>query len=393
MVGLHRGDHSQLGHALHVRRPQVLGVFHAQAPPWSPGQGLEDVQQGGHGPVADGVDGHVEAAGVGGLHTPLHHPLREHLLVEQPAVARFVRIGLEEQGCAGTQRTIGEALESDEAQPVGAEAGLEVQLQHGVHLGDREEQGDPGGQPALQQQVLVDSETPLAGDVVHRGHALGGGLVQRGLGPGPQLARGGLRDMPVDHVPGRVLQHAGGLAPGVPDDRPAIGGGGVAIQPGQAQRQAVAKHHVAVHAADADWMARGGRVDPVPAGQLRVREVLVVPVAAQDPLPFGQLPGLGGDPGGEFGWCLGAVQLHAQQGLPTLDEVDVAVGEAWEHQAPLEIKHPGARADPGLKFPGGTHAHDALAHHRHGFRPGVGRVHRIDPRVGQYQISTHVASP
>jgi len=62
---------------------------------------------------------------------------------------------------------------------------------------------------------------------------------------------------------------------------------------------------MSVMAVHADGIFRGNRIDPIPAWKLGRVELLVVPIAVENPLALGQLCGLVPDPGHEIDSTLG----------------------------------------------------------------------------------------
>ena len=113
----------------------------------------------------------------------------------------------------------------------------------------------------------------------------------------------------------------------------------------------------------------------------------MVPIAFEDPVPFFELPGLGGDPGGEFLAAGHVPQLNAGQGHPALEEMGVTVDEPGEDQGLAQVHDPGLPADELLDIARFADARDPVAVDRQGLGPGIGRIDGPDGTVQEDQIS------
>src|ERR1700730_15379641 len=94
----------------------------------------EDVEQFRVGPVADRVDGDVEAGPVRGHDVLLEFRQRR---VEDAGVVPFVQVWLEHSRRARTEATIDEALHSADLDPVAALPRLEAELRQFFPRGQR----------------------------------------------------------------------------------------------------------------------------------------------------------------------------------------------------------------------------------------------------------------
>ncbi len=161
MVGLDRGDEAELPHALDVLRPQVLGVLDPPAPvPWPvPADGFFiEVENDRIRPVADGVDGELEACFVRGLDPFLHDSFRIHVGAEQALQIRVVGVGLEKQGSGTSQGPVDEAFQPPDFEKIVSERRLQPQARIEVHLAHRNIEEYPGSETSSPQEFLVDLE-------------------------------------------------------------------------------------------------------------------------------------------------------------------------------------------------------------------------------------------
>ena len=131
VVGLHRGNDLLAAEAGDVGGAQMLGVFDAEAAVAGAvllGDLAVEIEDARVGPVADGVDHHLQAEFVRGRDALEHDALGQHLLEEQAAGVRRVPVRLEEERRSGAQAAVGKPLEAANAQPVVAERRAHARL-------------------------------------------------------------------------------------------------------------------------------------------------------------------------------------------------------------------------------------------------------------------------
>ncbi len=161
--------------------------------------------------------------------------------------------------------------------------------------------------------------------------------------------------------------------------------------PGELQGQGVGEDHVPVVAVDANGVGRRRGVDPVPAGQLRRGEPLVVPVAVEDPVAGSERAGLGRDAGGELVAARRVAETDAAQREAAGQKVRVAVDEPRQDEPAPEVDDGRALPRQGAAFGLRADAEDPLPPDGHGVGPGPLRVSRPYRRVGQNEVG-HVPS-
>ena len=126
VVGLHRGDHVQLGEAIEILGRHVLRVFNAEAAV-ALAVGLHDlavqIENDRNALVADGVRAKLQAGGVGSHHAVLHQRNRMHFVGEQAVVVGLVAEGFEEVCGGRSQGAVGVGLERADAK-IGAAKGV-----------------------------------------------------------------------------------------------------------------------------------------------------------------------------------------------------------------------------------------------------------------------------
>src|SRR3954470_8861958 len=104
----------------------------------------------------------------------------------------------------------------------------------------------------------------------------------------------------------------------------------------------------------------GGRdcVYPIFGGKLYRRELLVVPIAALQPLTFGSARDVLGNSLYEFFFSLCALQVDLFKTGTTRDEVHMSVVEPGQKQAAVRIDDAGRRAAPARDRSVGAYCND-----------------------------------
>jgi len=333
------------------------------------------------GAVADGVDDHVQARGVGAL-----DPALQVLAAvdQQPAVLGRVGERLEEGGGVRAERAVDEALERADAQPfVAASVALHllgealpgVERNRGVDAGVQPfgRAGAPEDLEIVPRPHVVDAGDAEAGDVRHR-------RVERAI-----LELWSRRGHRRRHRRHRVvLEHAGEPAAVVGDHRAALDHGNLGSlagrQAGGLERERVGERHVAVEAVDPHRVPRRRGVDPGAVGEL-ASPALVVPVAARDPGPGLDRRREGADPLGEGLRGGGVAELHRGEPEAALEEVDVGVDEARSDQPFRAIDAHRVGTGEAREVRLGSDRQDPLAADRHRLRPRARGIGGEDARV------------
>ena len=197
----------------------------------------------------------------------------------------------------------------------------------------------------------------------------------------------GIGDLGVDETHGLVLEDPRRLARRrILLDLAAGRDRGIPGDARQLESQAVGQDHVPVEAVDADGIVRRHGVDPILARQLDRRELLVVPIAVQDPAARSELPGLGRDAGDEVRAVLRVAELDALQGESSGQEMGVAVDEAGKNERPAEVDElrPGAGERPQLGRL--ARREDPAVPDGHRLGPGPCGYSRPDLAVEQYEV-------
>jgi hypothetical protein len=258
------------------------------------------------------VNGKLQPGAVGFQRHLLH--LGEgngHVVVDAGSV-RGIEIGLEEHRGGRTQRAVHEALERANLQEIAAEVVAQSQARHVVPQRQGRARIEPRGQFALLAEFLIDAQIVVAGHVLDAGQAQAPRFRQRRARRAHQLLLGGSGNHAEHQVHGRVFQDPGRLAAVVAYDGSAGRVFGFPRDARQFEGQGIGQRHVPVVAAHEDRGLGAEGVYPVAARQFRRCEVLVVPIAAGDPLPlgyFGHLTAQGlAELLGRFRWT----KIHAQ---------------------------------------------------------------------------------
>src|SRR4051812_45173569 len=133
----------------------------------------------------------------------------------------------------------------------------------------------------------------------------------------------------------------------------------------------------------------GGRdcVDPIFAGKLYRRELLVVPIAALQPLTFGSARDVLGNSLYEFFFSRCALEVDLFKTRTTRDEVHMSVVETGQKRVPVRIDDAGLRTAPARYRSVGAYCNDAVAEHCHGLSIWARRVNCPNLRVVDDEVS------
>lgn len=155
---------------------------------------LEDVQHDVIGPVSDGMNDDLETSGIGRRHHLFHVSLGKHHGCRQPAGRRGVRVRREEQGRRGSERAVGESLDSADAKPGGAESGAQACIFESFMLGERIAAVDAQGQFAGLLKRLISLNLQNGGQILDTGDSHPPGLRKAGEDRTAQDFRRGRRN-------------------------------------------------------------------------------------------------------------------------------------------------------------------------------------------------------
>ena len=112
VVGLHGRDHAEPGDAADVLPAKVLRVLDPEAAvarAMRPGDAVVDVEQQPVGSLADGVDRHLQAGGIG---APIQARSESSGVTRRPLVSRRIVVGLIEQRGGRAERAVHVALDA-----------------------------------------------------------------------------------------------------------------------------------------------------------------------------------------------------------------------------------------------------------------------------------------
>src|SRR6185369_6427510 len=165
---------------------------------------------------------------------------------------------------------------------------------------------------------------------------------------------------------GGIFEQSGGLAVRIAHDHAAGGILALASDPRKLQRERVRQGHVAVIAVEEYRSRRRNCVDPIFAGKLDGRELLIVPVAAQQPLAFRSARNVLGNFLDESFFRSSALEVDLFKSRATRDEVHMGIVEAGQKQAAARIDNAGRGSSPVLDLSVGTDCNDAIAEHSDG---------------------------
>ena len=357
------------------------------------------------------VQGHAHAAVADGVEVDLQaRPIRRHHRCVQAlgspvghaeAERRIVGVGREHGGGVGFDHAVHVGLD-----PAATQQGVVVQGEEPPRFGDGRLVGpllhlhggrDPHRELPLAKGTLEQRDLALQGrairaGVLHGGDALGVELAERaeqeaiaGLGVGPG-------DLGLHERACHLLEGSRGLAgAGVADDHAILGILGALRDAGEGQGLRVRPAAVPVVALHVGGTVGHHRVELRLRGKAS-RERAVEPPVAADP----------GRPGIDAREGLDAA-LHRLQGLvfdeidlvqgqSALDEVDVGVVEAREHQAPPRIQDLGLRPTQGRRLCARAHGDQPAAAHREGLGPGVLRLGGPDAAIREHDVGGRLRS-
>mmetsp|Transcript_8844 Transcript_8844/g.22650 ORF Transcript_8844/g.22650 Transcript_8844/m.22650 type:complete len:297 (+) Transcript_8844:787-1677(+) len=198
--------------------------------------------------------------------------------------------------------------------------------------------------PVHYREVLHAEVKGLASEsgnahIVHHRHAVrqsvGGGALDVIL----LLLKGGNGLHRANQSNRRILKQARGTAPLIPLNDAPLWVRGRRIDLGQGQCDVIHQNHVAVRATQEDGVRGRDLVDPLRARQpLRpVGELVLVPAAAHEPLPLGEVLGRGGHAPHELGLGRDAAQVQRRQKGAAHDHVRVGVHKAGEAVPPAQV--------------------------------------------------------
>ena len=212
---------------------------------------------------------------------------------------------------------------------------------------------------------------------MHRGEALGSGLLHDSLEGTAGVLGGWRRKQPGDQLRRRFLELAGEIARGIPLDPPIGRIPGGPVESGQRERLGVDEQHVPVAFHDHHWPVGKGLIEK-PAVRDPVREIIVGPTPSLDP-PGGMGRGVGAEPLDDLGQAAAIGQIGLVGGV----EVPVGVDESGHHQASAEVGHDGAGPLGPLEVGGGADRLDPITLDCHGFGEGVLGRAGPDPGVDE----------